>query len=119
VQTLAVKRRRDGEVDVLSIEGEIDIATAPRLISALNKAVVETAVPLVVDLTRVAFMDSTGLALLLNAHRRVIRRGLGFAVVCPPGPLFRVFELTDMIDTLRVRLDKRTAAAAAVTTVGA
>ena len=45
-------------------------------------------------------MDSTGLALLINAHRRLTRRRKGFAVVCPPGPLRRVFEITDMVDTL-------------------
>ena len=45
-------------------------------------------------------MDSTGLALLINANRRLTLRRKGFAVVCPPGPLRRVFEITDMVDTL-------------------
>ena len=45
-------------------------------------------------------MDSTGLALLINANRRLTLRRKGFAVVCPPGPLRRVFEITDMVETL-------------------
>ena len=68
----------------------------------------------VVDLTQVGFMDSTGLALLINANRRLTLRRKGFAVVCPPGPLRRVFEITDMIDTLHVCPDLETAARAAI-----
>ena len=99
---------------MLLVEGELDIATAPRLITALNGAVQEALRSLVVDLSRVDFMDSTGLALLINAHRRLTRRSKGFAVVCPPGPLRRVFEITDMVETLHVCPDRVTAQAAAV-----
>jgi anti-sigma B factor antagonist len=114
VQQLAVKlTSRDG-VDVLLVEGELDIATAPRLLTVLNKAVQDALHSLVVDLSKVAFMDSTGLALLINAHRRLTRRSKGFAVVCPAGPLRRVFEITDMVETLRVCPDRESATAAAV-----
>jgi len=113
VQALAVERSAEGGIVFLTVTGEVDIATAPRLISSLNEAVTDGAHPLVVDLSKVDFMDSTGLALLLNAHRRMARRKLGFAVVCPRGPLYRVFEVTDMIDTLSVS-DDRAAAVAAV-----
>ena len=53
------------------------------MLSALNEAFATLSIPLVVDLSRVDFMDSTGLALLINAHRRVVRRGHGFAIVLP------------------------------------
>ena len=109
---LAVERTSRDGVDVLSVEGEIDVATAPRLIAALNDAVAEAVRSVIIDLTSVGFMDSTGLALLINAHRRLTRRDKGFAVVCPAGPLRRVFELTDMVDTLHVFPDRETAAAA-------
>jgi anti-sigma B factor antagonist len=114
VQLLAVERTSEEGVELLSVEGELDIATAPRLISALNGAVQEALRSLVVDLSEVNFMDSTGLALLINAHRRLTRRSKGFAVVCPPGPLWRVFEVTDMVDTLHVCPDRTSARAAAV-----
>jgi anti-sigma B factor antagonist len=113
VTPLAVKRSRvDGYV-LLSVEGELDIATAPRMIAALNEALAEMAGPLVVDLTEVVFMDSTGLALLMNARRRVVRLGQGFAIVCPGGPISRVFEIADMVDSLRVCRDRESARVAA------
>jgi anti-sigma B factor antagonist len=117
VHPLAVKRTSRDGVELLLVEGELDIATAPRLITALNNAVQEVLHSLVVDLSDCGFMDSTGLALLINAHRRLARRSKGFAVVCPPGPLRRVFEVTDMVDTLHVCPDRESARAAAVPAV--
>lgn len=108
---LAVERTSLDGVDFLMVEGEIDVATAPRLIAALNDAVTEAVRSVVIDLSSVGFMDSTGLALLINAHRRLTRQRKGFAVVCPAGPLWRVFELTDMLDTLRVCPDRESATA--------
>jgi anti-sigma B factor antagonist len=113
VLPLAVERTSRDGVDVLFVEGEIDVASAPRLIAVLNDAVAEAARSVIIDLTSVGFMDSTGLALLINAHRRLAVRRKGFAVVCPAGPLRRVFEITDMVDTLRVCPDRETATAAA------
>jgi anti-sigma B factor antagonist len=113
VNPLAVERSRVDGCQLLAVEGELDIATAPRMLTALNDAVSQLKLPLVVDLSRVDFMDSTGLALLINAHRRMLKRGHGFAIVCPTGPLSRVFELTDMVSTLRVCVDRAAAFRAA------
>jgi anti-sigma B factor antagonist len=110
---LAVKRSRTDGYVRLAVEGELDIATAPRMISALNETLADMAAPLVVDLTHVVFMDSTGLALLMNARRRVVRLGHGFAIVCPQGPISRVFEIADMVESLRVYPDEESARLAA------
>jgi anti-sigma B factor antagonist len=104
-----VERRSQDGIELVLVEGEVDIATASRLISVLNSSVAEAIRSVVVDLSRVGFMDSTGLALLINANRRLSLRRKGFAVVCPPGPLRRVFEITDMIETLHVCPDRETA----------
>jgi anti-anti-sigma factor len=114
VPTLSVDRRTDGGVEIVAVSGEIDIASAPRLITGLNDAVGSCETPVIVDLTNVGFMDSTGLALLLNAHRRLSRRRKGFAVVCADGPVRRVFTITDMVDVLQVRSTLAEAQAAAV-----
>jgi anti-sigma B factor antagonist len=113
VNPLNVERTRSDGYDVLTVEGELDIATAPRMISALNEALADEDVPLLVDLTRVVFMDSTGLALLMNARRRAMRRERGFAIVCPGGPISRVFEIADMVESLRVCPDRESARKAA------
>jgi len=58
-------------------------------------------------------MDSTGLALLVRVHRRLSRRRRGFAVVCPGGPVRRIFELTDMVGRLHVMPTREAALRAA------
>jgi anti-sigma B factor antagonist len=112
LQPLAVERTSTDGVELVLVEGEVDISSASRLISVLNSSVAEAIKAVVVDLTQVGFMDSTGLALLINANRRLTLRRKGFAVVCPPGPLRRVFEITDMVETLHVCPDRETAAKA-------
>jgi anti-sigma B factor antagonist len=109
-----VERTSQDGVELVLVEGEVDIASASRLISVLNSSVADAIKAVVVDLTRVGFMDSTGLALLINAHRRLSLRRKGFAVVCPPGQLLKVFEITDMIETLRVCPDQESAARASL-----
>jgi anti-anti-sigma factor len=101
-------------VEVLEVTGEIDIASASRLMTGLNETVGDCDKPVVVDLSEVDFMDSTGLALLLNAHRRLARRDQGFAIVCGGGPVRRVFEITDMVGTLNVHADRDAATTAAI-----
>jgi anti-sigma B factor antagonist len=113
VISLAVERSRVDGYELLDVEGELDIATAPRMIAALNEAFAELSTPLIVDLSSVDFMDSTGLALLMNAYRRVRRRGQGFAIVCPGGPISRVFEIADMVESLHVCPDRASARRAA------
>jgi anti-sigma B factor antagonist len=113
VTPLAVERSRSDGYELLTVEGELDIATAPRMLAALNGAVADMSRPLVVDLSECVFMDSTGLALLINVRRRVVRRGHGFAIVCPSGPIARVFEIADMVESLRVFPDRESARLAA------
>jgi anti-sigma B factor antagonist len=115
LQPLGVERRSQDGVELVLVEGEVDIATASKLISVLNSSVAEAIKSVIVDLTHVGFMDSTGLALLINANRRLSLRRKGFAVVCPPGQLRRVFEITDMIDTLHVCPDWESAQKASAT----
>jgi anti-sigma B factor antagonist len=119
VNPLAVERSRVDGCELLDVEGELDIATAPRMIAALNEAFAKMTTPLVVDLSGVDFLDSTGLALLMNANRRVRRGGLGFAIVCPGGPVSRVFEIADMVETLAVCPDRASALRIATDAAGA
>ena len=97
---------------VLRLRGELDVFTTARLRSALNRQLVdEGQVHLVVDLTGLTFLDSSGLGTLVRAQRQA--RGLrgSFAVVCGEGPVLRVMSLTGLTHVLRVHdtLDAATA----------
>lgn len=87
---------------MLELGGELDSGSSLKASQTINQ-LGEDVRRLVVDLTRLDFIDSTGLSLLLNLHRRVVRRGGRLSVACPPGPVRRVFEVTRLEDTLRLR----------------
>jgi anti-sigma B factor antagonist len=93
---------RDG-VRVIAVGGEIDIATAPQLSTRLNVAVRCSAGGVVVDLSGVELIDSTGIAVLLNALRRMTRSRRRLALVCPGGPVRRALRLARLESTFLVR----------------
>lgn len=90
------------EATVVSVSGELDIATAERLTKALAGVETQPNGRLVVDLSGVDFMDSTGLRLLIGANRRAGEGGYDFAVVTGGSPAKRVFELTKMDEHITV-----------------
>jgi len=96
-----------GEIDagecVLTLGGEIDLATSPKLVVAGREALRAGATSLHVDLTGVSFMDSSGLAALINLHRSVGRRGGELTVTCPDGAVRRVFRISATEVLLGVR----------------
>ena len=85
---------------VLEVSGELDAASAPALRERLAEVATRGGGPVVMDLSVLRFIDSTGLSVLLNTKRRLTRRGRGFAVVCPPGHVRRILEVTKLIETL-------------------
>jgi anti-sigma B factor antagonist len=84
---------------LLSCAGELDAATAPALAERLRE---RTEPAVIVDLTAVSFMDSTGLSILLNARLRYTRAGRCLVVLCPDGPARRVLRLSGLEETLSV-----------------
>ena len=100
---LDIHRFRDDGRHVVEPHGDIDLATARELGLVLREEVDERPDELVVDLSEATHLDSTGVAVLLNAQRRLTRAGARFAVVAPAGPPRRVLELTGVADTLKLR----------------
>jgi anti-sigma B factor antagonist len=90
--TLAV--HADGDRMVLTVAGEVDLATAPQLRAKLTDLVDNGTGSVVVDLTPVAFIDSTGLEALLAGRQRAQARGHTIQLVCPEGQALRVLRLT-------------------------
>src|SRR5689334_3553143 len=71
---------------LVTIAGELDIATVPRVSSALAAEPAASAGAVVVDLAGVTFMDSTGLAELVKLENALTARAGRLAIACPEGP---------------------------------
>lgn len=79
---------------VISLDGDIDLYTAPELKSELHRLIDAGARRIVVDLTGATFIDSTTLGVLLGALKRCRPTGGQLALVCSDPNIRRVFEIT-------------------------
>src|SRR5688572_9428325 len=112
-EPLAVVESEAEGVRLIDVDGELDLASAPRLCARLDAARAERVRRLVVDLTRLAFCDSTGLRALMGAGAEIRVEGGRFAVVCPDeGPVARLFDVTGVRERLQVYADRSEALAA-------
>lgn len=78
---------------VVCLHGEIDISTASTLEAALVAGERTPAGAIVVDLTRVRFMDSSGLDVLLARRRRLAASGRNLVIQGASGAVLRLLEL--------------------------
>ena len=89
---------RDASV-VVAIDGELDMATASALRKPILDAIAGGHRHIVLDLTQVTFIDSTGLSVIIGAHKRLQPDG-AIAVATESAMVRRVFHLTGLTDLL-------------------
>jgi anti-sigma B factor antagonist len=92
----------DESTHVVSPRGEIDALTAPQLGRRLLRLVDDGKTGVVVDLSSVTFMDSTGIGVLLNALRALGSRQGKLVLVCPHERVLRPFQITGLTGLLQI-----------------
>ena len=91
-----------GDRTVVRVAGEIDIASADRLRDRIGQLLADGRTDLVVDLTQVTFMDSTGLGLLVGALKRVRLAGGRLELVVDSERLLKVFRITGLLQVFSI-----------------
>lgn len=92
---------RDG-VTVIALHGAIDVGRALELREVVAGPVAERGRKLLLDLSDVTLVDSSGVGLFVTAHRRAEESGASFALAGLAGPVGRVFALTRTDKLLRI-----------------
>jgi anti-anti-sigma factor len=87
---------------VVTVRGELDLATSDRLWAELEPLLAPQAV-VVLDGTQISFLDSSGLRVLLQANNRATSGGADFRLVAPHQAVQRVLELAGTGDHLQTR----------------
>jgi anti-sigma B factor antagonist len=93
---LSVSIDRHGELSVATIHGDVDANSAPQLRTYLDAEIVAGCRFMVVDLTGVGFLDSSGLGVLIGKVKRVRNVGGWLRVVCSEDRVLRVFSITGL-----------------------
>lgn len=91
---LTVASARHGSTSTISAQGEIDLSSADKLRAELDTVLASDSRQVIVDLSAVTFLDSTGIGVLAGALRSRGDRKVG--IVVSPGPVEKVLLLTGM-----------------------
>lgn len=109
---LVLRREEHGESTVVGVGGELDAHTAPRLQAELLEVITGGGTRLVLDLRGLTFLDSTGLGVLLAAHRRLRALDGSLVVVSNRAAVTRLFRITAVDSVIALHTDLEHALAA-------
>ena len=109
---LSVERHSGGDVPVVRVAGEVDVHSAPQLRDRLTAELESVPDAVVVDLTQVAFLDSTGLGALVAVRTAAGERGIALPVVCTSERILKLFTITGLDGVFDIHADVESAAAA-------
>jgi anti-sigma B factor antagonist len=98
---------------IIRVRGEIHVSTAPEFTQRLSSAIESGKTAMVLDMSGVEFIDSTGLSVLLNGLRLVTQMHGRMAIVCANPTVLRLFQITSLDETFDI-FDDRPAAIAHV-----
>lgn len=98
-------KTEDGGALVFKLRGSLDIATAPTVRAGLSEAAEKGNHHVIVDLTQLEFLDSTGLGVLIGAHRRATEHSGSFRLIVREGPILRLLNITGLVTVFSVYQD--------------
>ena len=90
------------EPSILPLEGEIDLHVSPQIGASLAAMVAKKPAQLVVDLSKVSYIDSSGLAVLIEAMQNVDRYGGKFALSGLQESVRPIFEIARLDQVFRI-----------------
>ncbi len=93
---LGITTDRDGDVCSMTLVGEVDVYTAPRLKEELISAVQSGCSNVIVNMEEVGFIDSSGLGVLVSALRRARERDGVVRIVCTRDNILKIFRITGL-----------------------
>jgi len=85
---------------VVAVEGELDMNTAADLERKLEEAAQAPGTPLLIDLSRCEFIDSTGIALIVRSWQELGKDGRRFAICGLSAQVQRVLDITGLEETI-------------------
>lgn len=99
------KTDKDGTCTI-AVKGEIDLYSSPDLRSAITKAIPAASAALHIQLGGVEYMDSSGVATLVEGLRACMERSVAFVLLAPSPSVLKVLQLSrlDTVFTIKDRV---------------
>ena len=93
---LSLETRQVGDRTVVSVGGEIDVYTAPKLRDKITELVNAGHHTLLVDMEQVEFLDATGLGDLVGGLKKVRAQSGSMELICSQDRLLKIFRITGL-----------------------
>jgi anti-sigma B factor antagonist len=93
---LDIRTKNDGNVCMITLDGEVDVYTAPKLKEELVALIQGGCTHVIVDLEKVGFIDSSGLGVLVSALRRAREKDGAVRIVCTRESILKIFRITGL-----------------------
>jgi anti-sigma B factor antagonist len=93
---ISVSQTSAGDVPILAVSGEVDVYSAPTLKDRIGELIESGQSTLIVDLSGVAFLDSTGLGALVEARAATTEAGGELPLVCNQERILKLFTITGL-----------------------
>jgi anti-sigma B factor antagonist len=108
---LSLNTRTVGERTVLDVAGEVDVYSAPTLRDRIAELLESSEPSLIVDLSEVSFLDSTGIGTLVAGLNRAVQLGGTLSLVCGHERILKLFRITglDAVFTIHPTIDEAVA----------
>jgi len=106
---LVIETRQVGNVPILDVAGEVDSYNAPRLRERMVALIDEGTPNLVINMTGVEYIDSTGLGTLVAALKRATEKGGTLSLICPNEQIYKVFHITGLVKVFPIHKNEREA----------
>lgn len=106
---VAIHFKEDGAKLRGFVEGEIDTFTAPTLRGELEAVKITEGLEIYLDLSKVRYMDSTGLGIFVAFYKRALREKGKVKLIGLSNRLQRLFEITGLSELMDIEIDKKVA----------
>ena len=97
-----LESRVKGDRAIVTVIGDFDLQVAQRVVDELAKLEADEPALLIIDLSRVSFLDSAGMGVIAAAQARAVEGGRKLVVVRPPYSVRRAFEVSGFGDVITV-----------------
>jgi anti-anti-sigma factor len=115
MEGLTVSTRAAGRCLIVTLQGELDVTNAAEAEQAVHEASADSDAHLIFDLTKLMFMDSTGIRVLVRTRRRAGEHGATVALAGLTPSVARIVDVTGLNRTFAVHASVDEALAAAPT----
>jgi anti-sigma B factor antagonist len=106
---LSLETRQVADRTVVTVGGEIDVYTAPKLRDKITELVNAGNHDLLIDMEKVEFLDSTGLGVLVGGLKKVRAQQGSMELICSQDRLLKIFRITGLSKVFTIHDSETTA----------